>query len=107
MQRFHLGLRRDHPPQGKHNPLQKAAYTGIVAVGAVATLSGFAIYRPVQLAGLTAVFGGYELARYWHFLNGVDLRRLHPVPPRSRAGGRSGVVARDDHGLVPREVSEP
>ena len=39
-----------------------------MAVGAVATLSGFAIYRPVQLAWLTALFGGYELARYWHFL---------------------------------------
>lgn len=68
MQRFYLGLRRAHPPQGKHNALQKPAYTGIVAVGAVATLSGFAIYRPIQLAGLTALFGGYELARYWHFL---------------------------------------
>jgi len=42
MQRFYLGFRADHPPQGKHNALQKAAYTGIVVVGAVATLSGFA-----------------------------------------------------------------
>lgn len=68
MQRFYLGLRPDHPPQGKHNALQKAAYTAIVAVGAVATLSGFAIYRPVQLDWLTFLFGGYELARYWHFV---------------------------------------
>ena len=66
---YYLRLRKDHPPQGKHNALQKGAYTFIVALGAVATLSGFAIYKPVQLAWLTALFGGYELARYWHFLS--------------------------------------
>ncbi|MBA3445783.1 MAG: cytochrome b/b6 domain-containing protein [Gemmatimonadales bacterium] len=68
MQLYYLRLRKDHPQQGKHNALQKAAYTFIVALGAIATLSGFAIYQPVQLAWLTALFGGYELARYWHFL---------------------------------------
>lgn len=68
MQLYYLRLRKEHPPQGKHNPLQKAAYTGIVGVGALAVLSGFAIYKPVQLWWLTALFGGYELARYWHFV---------------------------------------
>ena len=68
MQLYYLRLRREHPPQGKHNALQKAAYTGIVLLGAVATLSGFAIYKPVQLSWLTTLFGGYELARYWHFV---------------------------------------
>jgi thiosulfate reductase cytochrome b subunit len=68
MQLYYLRLRKEHPPQGKHNALQKAAYTGIVVVGALAVLSGFAIYKPVQLWWLTALFGGYELARYWHFV---------------------------------------
>jgi thiosulfate reductase cytochrome b subunit len=68
MQLYYLRLRRDHPPQGKHNALQKAAYSSIVGLGAIATLTGFAIYQPVQLAWLTSLFGGYELARYWHFL---------------------------------------
>ena len=68
MQRYYLGLRKDHPDQGKHNALQKGAYTFIVALGAVAALSGFAIYKPVQLSWLTTLFGGYELARYWHFV---------------------------------------
>ncbi|MEO6057985.1 MAG: cytochrome b/b6 domain-containing protein [Gemmatimonadales bacterium] len=67
MQLYYLRLRKDHPPQGKHNALQKAGYTFIVLIGAVATLTGFAIYKPVQFAWLTALFGGYELARYWHF----------------------------------------
>jgi thiosulfate reductase cytochrome b subunit len=67
MQLYYLRLRRTHPPQGKHNALQKAAYTSIVVLGALSVLTGFAIYKPVQLAWLTALFGGYELARYWHF----------------------------------------
>jgi thiosulfate reductase cytochrome b subunit len=68
MQLYYLRLRRKHPPQGKHNALQKAAYTGIVVLGTISVLSGFAIYKPVQLSWLTALFGGYELARYWHFV---------------------------------------
>jgi thiosulfate reductase cytochrome b subunit len=68
MQLYYLGLRRDHPPQGKHNALQKGAYTFIVLLGAVSALTGFAIYKPAQLAWLTSLFGGYELTRYWHFL---------------------------------------
>ena len=67
MQLYYLRLRQTHPPQGKHNALQKAAYTFIVALGAVSALSGFAIYKPVQLHWLTSLFGGYELAPYWHF----------------------------------------
>ena len=67
MQLYYLRLRRTHPPQGKHNALQKGAYTLIVVLGALSVLTGFAIYKPVQLAWLTALFGGYELARYWHF----------------------------------------
>jgi thiosulfate reductase cytochrome b subunit len=67
MQLYYLRLRRDHPAQGKHNALQKGAYTAIVGLGALSALSGFAIYKPVQFGWLTQLFGGYELARYWHF----------------------------------------
>jgi thiosulfate reductase cytochrome b subunit len=68
MQLYYLRLRREHPPQGKHNALKKAAYTGIVVMGAISVATGFAIYKPVQLSWLTALFGGFELARYWHFV---------------------------------------
>jgi thiosulfate reductase cytochrome b subunit len=68
MQLYYLRLQREHPPQGKHNALQKGAYTFIVLLGALSALTGFAVYKPVQLAWLTRLFGGYELARYWHFL---------------------------------------
>jgi len=67
MQLYYLRLRKQHPPQGKHNALQKGAYTFILLLGVISVLSGFAVYKPAQLSWLTALFGGYELARYWHF----------------------------------------
>lgn len=68
MAKYYLRVRKDHPPQGKHNALQKAAYTGIVVLGALSVLTGLAIWKPVQLSGLTWLFGGFQAARYWHFL---------------------------------------
>ena len=68
MQLYYLRLRKEHPPQGKHNALQKAAYSFILVLGVVTVLSGLAIWKPVQLAMLTSLFGGYEWARYWHFV---------------------------------------
>ena len=67
MQKYYFRLRKDHPPQGKHNALQKGAYTGIVVLGLLAVLTGFAVWKPVQLWWLTALFGGFQAARYWHF----------------------------------------
>lgn len=67
MQKYYLRLRRDHPPQGKHNALQKLAYSGVILLGVLAVLTGFAVYKPVQLAWLTWLFGGFQAARYWHF----------------------------------------
>jgi len=68
MVRFYLAVRRDHPRQGKHNGLQRLAYFSMPIVGIAAVLSGLAIWKPVQLAPLTAIFGGFVWARYWHFV---------------------------------------
>jgi thiosulfate reductase cytochrome b subunit len=43
-------------------------YAGIIAVGVVIVLSGLSIWKPVQLQWLTALFGGYDIARYVHFV---------------------------------------
>jgi thiosulfate reductase cytochrome b subunit len=58
---------KDKPPQGKYNDAQRIAYTGVIAMGMLSILSGLAIYKPTQLAWLTAMFGGYEWARWVHF----------------------------------------
>ena len=68
MARYYLRIDREHPPQGKHNALQKAAYTGVILLGILAVLSGIAIYKPVQLWWLVTVFGGFQIARWGHFL---------------------------------------
>ena len=68
MARFYLGLRRKHPHQGKHNALQKYAYSAMIVLGVVSVISGVAIWKPVSLGWLAAAMGGYPLARWWHFL---------------------------------------
>lgn len=55
------------PPQGKYNDAQRIAYTSVIVMGAGSLFSGLAIYKPTQLAWLTALFGGYEWARWMHF----------------------------------------
>ncbi len=55
------------PPQGKYNDAQRIAYTGVILMGAASTLTGLAIYKPLQLAWLTSLLGGYVWARWEHF----------------------------------------
>jgi thiosulfate reductase cytochrome b subunit len=76
MIRFYAFARRDHPRQGKHNALQKLAYFSMPLVAAEIVLSGIAIWKPVSLAWLTALFGGYVWARYWHFVGMLVLVAL-------------------------------
>lgn len=52
----------------KFNAAQKIAYTGVILLGFIMLLNGLAIYKPVQLNWLCAVFGGYENARAIHFI---------------------------------------
>ncbi|MEO7521856.1 MAG: cytochrome b/b6 domain-containing protein [Gemmatimonas sp.] len=67
MIRFYVNARKDHARQGKHNALQKTTYFLMPIVGIVIVLSGIAIWKPVTLSWLTALFGGYVWARWWHF----------------------------------------
>lgn len=55
------------PPQGKYNDAQRIAYTTVILMGAGSLLTGLAIYKPLQLAWLTGLFGGYQWARWIHF----------------------------------------
>ncbi len=58
---------KEKPPQGKYNDAQRIAYTSVILMGVGSLLSGLAIYKPLQLAWLTAAFGGYQWARWIHF----------------------------------------
>jgi thiosulfate reductase cytochrome b subunit len=56
-----------HDDLTHYNAVQKLLYIGIIIVGIVIVLSGLSIWKPVQLQYLTALFGGYDIARYVHF----------------------------------------
>jgi thiosulfate reductase cytochrome b subunit len=62
-----LAGRLSHSDLSVYNAVQRLAYLCVILVGVVIVLSGFAIWKPVQLQELTALFGGYEAARYVHF----------------------------------------
>jgi thiosulfate reductase cytochrome b subunit len=60
--------RLGHADLSTYNAVQRAFYLGVILALVVIVLSGLAIWKPVQLQGLTAVFGGYQAARVVHFL---------------------------------------
>ena len=60
---FRLGHRLGH-----YNAVQKAFYIGVMLAMALTVASGASIWKPMQLSWLTALFGGYDWARYVHFL---------------------------------------
>jgi len=63
-----LTFKLAHDDLTAYNYVQKLLYAGIILVGIVIVLSGLSIWKPVQLQYLTAVFGGYDVARYVHFI---------------------------------------
>jgi thiosulfate reductase cytochrome b subunit len=62
-----LTFKLSHDDLNRYNNVQRLLYAGIILVGIVIVLSGLSIWKPVQLQYLTALFGGYDLARYVHF----------------------------------------
>jgi thiosulfate reductase cytochrome b subunit len=68
-----LHLAKEPKTDGKYNDAQKVAYTAVILMGFVMLLSGFAIYKPTQAYWLTALFFGYENARWVHFWTTIML----------------------------------
>jgi thiosulfate reductase cytochrome b subunit len=93
-----LTFRLSHEDLSVYNAVQKLLYLGVILAGFIAVLSGLAIWKPVQLQTLTALFGGYEAARYVHFFAmaaivgflvvHVALALLVPKSLRSMIAGR-------------------
>lgn len=57
-----------HDDLSVYNAAQRAAYIAVILCAIVLVLSGLAIWKPVQLQELAALFGGFEGARLVHFL---------------------------------------
>src|SRR5450631_1578497 len=62
-----LTFKLAHDDLSNYNSVQKLLYTGVILTGIVIVLSGISIWKPVQFQELTALFGGYDVARYVHF----------------------------------------
>lgn len=50
-----------------YNPLQKLAYTSAILLGVLSVVTGLAVWKPIQFSWLVAIFGGFQLARTFHF----------------------------------------
>jgi len=62
-----LTLKLAHDDLTHYNAVQKLIYASVIAAGIVIVFSGLSIWKPVQFQELTALFGGYDTARYVHF----------------------------------------
>jgi thiosulfate reductase cytochrome b subunit len=62
-----LAFKLKHDDISHYNAVQKLLYAGVILCGVVIVLSGLGIWKPVQFQELTALFGGYDAARYVHF----------------------------------------
>ncbi len=63
-----LTFKLAHDDLSQYNAVQKILYSGVILAGIVIVLSGLSIWKPVQFQELTTLFGGYDVARYVHFI---------------------------------------
>ncbi|HEY6024433.1 MAG TPA: cytochrome b/b6 domain-containing protein [Pseudolabrys sp.] len=63
-----LSFKLAHDDLSHYNAVQKLLYAGVILAAIVIVLSGLSIWKPVQFQELTTLFGGYDLARWVHFL---------------------------------------
>lgn len=61
--RFHLA----HEDLTTYNAVQKILYLVVMLAGIAQVVSGAAIWKPVQFAGLVSLLGGFQSARIVHF----------------------------------------
>jgi thiosulfate reductase cytochrome b subunit len=100
-----LGLRKEPLPRAKFNGAQRIAYTGVILMGAGSLVTGLAIFKPIQLAWLTWLLGGYEWARVEHFVLtiGYVLFVVVHVTEVIRAGWNNFRAMVTGYELVPME----
>ncbi len=63
-----LRLHLAHEDLTTYNAVQKLLYIIVILAGISQIVTGLAIWKPVQFAWLTALFGGFQGARLVHFL---------------------------------------
>jgi len=67
MVRHYFLLGPKPPLEETYNPLQKLAYSTALALLVMSIVTGFALYKPVQLSWLVYACGGFRSTRIVHF----------------------------------------
>lgn len=62
-----LRLKLEHDDLTQYNAVQKLLYIVVIAATCCQAVTGFAIWKPVQLKWLTGALGGFQNARLLHF----------------------------------------
>ena len=63
-----LRFRLSHDDITRYNAVQKMLYLGIILVIVIQVVSGWVIWKPIQLSELTSLFYDFQGARLVHFL---------------------------------------
>lgn len=63
-----LHFRIAHEDLTQYNAVQKILYIVVIAAGISQVVSGLAIWKPIQFAGLVDLLGGFQNARLIHFI---------------------------------------
>jgi thiosulfate reductase cytochrome b subunit len=108
--RFNLA----HDDITMYNAVQKLLYAGILVVITVQVISGFAIWKPMQLSELVTVFYDFQGARLAHFIGmaaivgfiGVHVL-LALLVPRTIGAMITGGPRIDDGASAPAEANIP
>ena len=62
-----LRFRIAHDDLATYNAVQKILYIVAIGAGVAQVVTGFAVWKPVQLSWLVALLGGFQGARIFHF----------------------------------------
>jgi thiosulfate reductase cytochrome b subunit len=68
-----LRFRLAHDDITHYNAVQKLLYVGVIVVIVIQVISGWVIWKPVQLSELMAVFHDFQTARLVHFFGMVAI----------------------------------
>src|SRR5260370_2987549 len=78
-----LRVRLSHQDITRYNAVQRLVSAVIILVIIVQVLSGWAVWKPIQLSELSALFNGFQVSRLVHFIGMAAALPFLIIPPAS------------------------
>lgn len=92
---------------GHYNAVQRMLYAGVIVLISLQVVTGLAIWKPVQLGWITALFGGFPVARHIHLAGMIGIvlflaihLTLVAIFPRTLVAMVVGVEAEPEESLL-------